>query len=60
MTIPLDAIEPDAAYREWVDRFLWRVDQVPAVVVETTGTIALAVRGAQASQLKKRVTGGGF
>lgn len=59
MTIPLDAIDPDAAYREWVDRFLWHVDQLPALV-ETTGTIALAVRGVRASQLTERITGGGF
>lgn len=59
MTIPFDAIDPDAAYREWVDRFLWHVDQLPALV-ETTGTIALAVRGVRASQLTERVTGGGF
>lgn len=59
MTIPLDAIDPDAAYNEWVDRFLWHVDQLPALV-ETTGTIAVAVHGIQASQLRERVTGGGF
>lgn len=59
MTIPLDAIDPDAAYREWVDRFLWHVDQLPALV-ETTGTIALAARGIRASQLTERVSGGGF
>lgn len=58
-TIPVDAIDPDAAYREWVDRFLWHVDQLPALV-ETTGTIALAVRGVRASQLTERITGGGF
>ena len=57
--VPLDAIDPDAAYCEWVARFLWDVDQLPALV-ETTGTIALAVRGACASQLTERITGGGF
>lgn len=59
MTIPIDAIDPDAGYREWVDRFLWHVDQLPALV-ETTGTIALASRGIRASQLTERITGGGF
>jgi hypothetical protein len=59
MTIPLNAIDPDAAYREWVDRFLWHVDQLPALV-ETTGTIRLAVRGLQAAVLHERVSGGGY
>ncbi len=59
MTIPVDAIDPDAGYREWVDQFLWHVDQLP-IVVETTGTIMLAVRGIRAAPLKERVSGGGY
>ncbi len=59
MTIPLDAIDPDAAYREWVDKFLWHIDQLP-VVVETTGTIMMATRGLRAAQLTERVSGGGY
>lgn len=58
-TIPEDAIDPDAAYREWVDRFLWHVDQLPAVV-ETTGTIVMASRGIRAAVLSDRITGGGY
>lgn len=57
--VPLDAIDPDAAYREWADRFLWHIDQLPALA-ETTGTMALAVRGVRASQLTERIAGGGF
>lgn len=59
MTIPLDAIDPEAHYRQWVDRFLWHVDQLPNLV-ETTGTIALAVRGIRAAPLTERVGGGGY
>lgn len=59
MTEIIMAIDPDAAYNEWVSRFLWHVDQLPAVV-ETTGTIALAARGLRASQLSDRISGGGF
>lgn len=59
MTIPADAIDPDAAYREWVDRFLWHVDQLPALV-ETTGTIVAAVRGIRAAPLTERLSGGGY
>lgn len=57
--IPLDAIDPDAAYREWVDRFLWHVDQLP-VVVETAGTILVATRGIRAAPLTERLSGGGY
>lgn len=59
MTIPLDAIDPDAAYHRWVDQFLWHVDQLPHVI-EATGTIAMAVRGIHAAPLKERVSGGGY
>jgi hypothetical protein len=57
--IPLDAIDPEAAYREWVDRFLWHVDQLPSVV-ETTGTIVIAARGVRAAPLHERISGGGY
>ncbi|MGW9345565.1 hypothetical protein ACWGR3_28850 [Streptomyces albidoflavus] len=57
--VPVDAIDPDAAYRRWVERFLWHVDQLPALV-ETTGTIVMAARGVKAAPLKERVSGGGY
>lgn len=59
MTIPLDAIDPDAAYQQWIERFLWHVDQLPAVV-EVTGTIVVAARGIRAAPIQERLTGGGY
>lgn len=59
MSIPADAIDPDAAYREWVASFLWHVDQLPNVV-EATGTVAMAPRRLRAQQLRERVSGGGY
>jgi hypothetical protein len=57
--IPADAIDPAAAREQWVAEYLWHVDQLP-YVVETTGTIAVAVRGVQAAKLTERVSGGGY
>lgn len=59
MSIPLDAIDPDAAYERWVERFLWHVDQLPAVI-EITGTIVVAARGIRAAPIQERLTGGGY
>ncbi|NLP82622.1 hypothetical protein HF576_02050 [Microbacterium sp. CFH 90308] len=56
---PVDAIDPDAAYREWVDQYLWHVDQLPNVV-QATGTVAMAPRRLRAAQLRERVSGGGY
>ncbi|HEY9310269.1 MAG TPA: hypothetical protein VIP82_20895 [Microbacterium sp.] len=55
----VEAIDPEAAYHRWVERFLWHVDQLPSVV-ETTGTIAVAARGVHAAPLRERVSGGGY
>lgn len=57
--IPSDAIDPDVAYEQWVRRFLWHVDQLPAVV-EKSATIVLAVRGLRAAPLHEKVGGGGY
>lgn len=59
MTIPLDAIDPDAGYRSWMQRFLWHVDQLPNLV-EATGTIVVAARGIRAAPIQERLTGGGY
>lgn len=59
MTIPLDAIDPEAGYRQWVDQYLWHIDQLPNVV-EATGTVAMAPQMLRAAQLRERVSGGGF
>lgn len=59
MTIPLDAIDPDALYRQWVDKFLWHVDQLPNVV-EATGTLRMARTSVRAAPLRERVSGGGY
>lgn len=59
MTIPLDAIDPDAAYRAWQQRFLWHVDQLPNLV-EATATIIVVSRGIRAAPLRERLTGGGY
>lgn len=58
-TIPENAIDPEAGYREWVEQYLWHVDQLPNVV-EATGTVAMAPRRLRAQQLHERVSGGGF
>jgi hypothetical protein len=57
--VPADAIDPDAARALWVEEFLWHVDQLPHVI-ETTGTIVMAVRGVRAAPLTERVSGGGY
>lgn len=57
--VPADAIDPDAARALWVEEFLWHVDQLPHVI-ETTGTIAMAVRGIRAAPLTERLSGGGY
>lgn len=59
MMIPLDAIDPDAAYQQWVDQYLWHIDQLPNVI-ETAGTIVAATRGIRAAPLRERLTGGGY
>jgi hypothetical protein len=59
VTIPLDAIDPEAGYRQWVEQYLWHVDQLPNVV-QATGTVAMAPRRLRAAQLKERVSGGGY
>jgi hypothetical protein len=58
-TIPEDAIDPEAGYREWRAQYLWHCDQLPNVV-EVTGTVAMAPRMVRAQQLRERVSGGGF
>ena len=57
--VPLDAIDPDAAYQQWVDRFLWHVDQLPTVI-ETAGTVVAVSRGLRAAPLRERLSGGGY
>lgn len=57
MTIPLDAIDPDAGYRQWRESFLWHVDQLP-VVIETTGVLVLP--HLRAAKLQEKVSGGGY
>ncbi|MFF2631981.1 hypothetical protein ACFVR6_03770 [Microbacterium sp. NPDC058021] len=57
--MPLDAIDPEAGYRAWVEQYLWHIDQLPNVV-EASGTVALATHGLKAAQLKERVSGGGY
>ncbi|MDQ1174190.1 hypothetical protein QE430_002497 [Microbacterium testaceum] len=59
MTIPIDAIDPEAGYRQWVEQYLWHVDQLPNVV-QAVGTIAMAPQSLRAAQLRERVSGGGF
>ncbi|MBD8218228.1 MULTISPECIES: hypothetical protein [unclassified Microbacterium] len=59
MTIPLDAIDPEAGYRQWVEQYLWHVDQLPNVV-QAVGTVAMAPQRLRAAQLRERVSGGGF
>lgn len=59
MTIPLDAIDPEAGYRQWVEQYLWHVDQLPNVV-QAVGTAAMAPQRLRAAQLRERVSGGGF
>lgn len=57
--VPLDAIDPEIAYQQWVDQFLWHVDQLP-VVIETAGTIVAVNRGIRAAPLRERLSGGGY
>lgn len=59
MTMPLDAIDPEAGYRQWVAQYLWHVDQLPNVV-QAVGTVAMAPQMLRAAQLRERVSGGGF
>jgi hypothetical protein len=59
MTIPLDAIDPEAGFRQWVEQYLWHVDQLPNVV-QATGTVAMAPRRLRAAQIQERVSGGGY
>jgi hypothetical protein len=57
MTIPVDAIDPDAGYRQWRENFLWHIDQLPTVL-ETTGVLVLP--HLRAKKLQEKVSGGGF
>lgn len=58
-TVPPDAIDPDAGYRQWVEQYLWHVDQLPNVM-EAVGTVAMAPRRLRAAQLREKVSGGGY
>jgi hypothetical protein len=51
------AIDPEAAYQQWVDRFLWHVDQLP-LLVEKTGFLVIPTL--RAARLQEKVSGGGY
>jgi hypothetical protein len=57
VTIPLDAIDPDAGYRRWTERYLWHIDQLP-LIVQTTGVLVMP--HLRAVKIQERVSGGGY
>lgn len=62
MTIPLDAIDPEAGYREWVRQYLWHIDQIPALL-ETVGALATPSIGVSRGGSRfdaVQITGGGY
>jgi hypothetical protein len=58
VSIPLDALDPEQAYREWREGYLWHVDHLPEAFVEDVGQLVLP--HLRAAKLQERVTGGGY
>lgn len=58
MTIPLDAIDPDRALREWTREFEWHLDLIPPVIDAIIMTTLPHIRATQID--KPRITGGGY
>lgn len=62
MTIPSDAIDPEAGYREWVRQYFWHIDQIPALL-ETVGVLATPSIGVSRGGSRfdaVQITGGGY
>ncbi|MEV8023681.1 hypothetical protein [Microbacterium sp. NPDC080220] len=58
--IPVDAIDPEAGYREWVARYLWHVDQLPHVIDYSDSGVLAPVRLKASRTDQIRVSGGGY
>lgn len=61
MTIPVNAIDPEAEYREWVRRYEWHLDRVPeiltALLTEAEPNVPVSRGGSRFDRLQ--ITGGG-
>lgn len=62
MSIPLNAIDPEAEHRRWVQQFEWHLDLIPpvldAVIMSTLPTIPVSRGGSRFD--RDQVTGGGY
>lgn len=59
--MPIMAIDPEQGYREWVERFLWHVDQLPLLLIEPSGYLALtSLHTTRWGLESERVSGSGY
>lgn len=56
--IPVDAIDPEAGYREWVRQYLWHIDQIPPLLDTVTVVAHTTIRASQTDKVV--VSGGGY
>lgn len=58
---PVDAIDPDAAYERWKERYLWHAQQIPHVIDYEGGSVIVSIARLKASRFDQvRVSGGGY